>query len=129
MGGDEAPENSFGKADDLGSDQIENSFAVDKFSKKAAKSQILLQLQRSYKDDDRFKLNREFSDIDTTKLPQSMINALTSKEYDDLVRNKGKRAKTDQPNTQGPEFEKEVDALDDEANHHWETDIDLVREK
>ena len=45
------------------------------------------------------------------------------------MRNKGKRAKVDQPNTQGPEFEKEADALDDEANHQWDTDIDLVREK
>ena len=46
-----------------------------------------------------------------------MINALTSKEYDDLVRNKGKREKVDKSNSQGPEFEQEADALDDVANH------------
>ena len=90
MGGDE-PVNE----QESGANDIDNAFAVDKFSKKGAKSHLLLQLQKSYKDDDRFKLNKTFTDIDTTKLPQSMINALTSKEYDDLVRGKGKRDKTD----------------------------------
>ena len=88
-----------------------------------------MQLQKSYKDDDRFKLNKTFKDIDTTKLPQSMIDALTSKEYDDLVRGKRTRDKTDEPNSQGPEFEMEADVLDDVANHQWDTEIDLKSEK
>ena len=124
MGGEEP-------ANDLlsGANDIDNAFAVDKFSKKGNKSHILLQLQKSYKDDDRFKLNKTFTDIDTTKLPQSMINALSSKEYDDLVRGKGKREKTDEPNAQGPDVEMEADVLDDTANHQWDTEIDLKSEK
>ena len=67
---------------------MEAAFAIDKFSKGNKKSHLLLQLQKTYRDDDRFKLNRDFADIDTTKLPQSVMHSLTTREYDDLVRNK-----------------------------------------
>ena len=43
-----------------GAKDIENAFDLEKFSKKGAKSHLLLQLQKSYKDDSRFKLNRQF---------------------------------------------------------------------
>ena len=56
MGDDDMPGNDV----EQGADDIANAFALDKFSKKGAKSHILLQLQKSYKDDDRFKLNKEF---------------------------------------------------------------------
>ena len=36
------------------SDDFDTLFAVDKFSKKEKKSQLLLQLQKSYKGDQRF---------------------------------------------------------------------------
>ena len=44
-------------------------FAVDKFSKKEKKSQLLLQLQKSYKGDDRFQLNKDFAVDDLDRLP------------------------------------------------------------
>ena len=65
MGG----EKSDGSENDLEDVDIDDAFAVNKFSRAGKKSHLLLQLQKTYKDDSRFKLNRDFADIDATKLP------------------------------------------------------------
>ena len=45
---------------DQDEDDIDAAFSIDKFSKGNKKSHLLLQLQKTYRDDDRFKLNRDF---------------------------------------------------------------------
>lgn len=60
-------------------------FADDKFSKREKKGHLLLQLQKTYKGDDRFKLDKDFVADDAKKLPSNMIGALSSREYQDLM--------------------------------------------
>ena len=56
-------------------------FADDKFSKREKKGHLLLQLQKTYKGDERFMLNKDFTADDAKKLPQNMLGALSSREY------------------------------------------------
>ena len=56
-------------------------FADDKFSKREKKGHLLLQLQKTYKGDERFMLNKDFIADDAEKLPQNMLGALSSREY------------------------------------------------
>ena len=112
-------------------EDVGNSFAIDKFSRGGKKSHLLLQLQKTYKDDSRFKLNRDFSDIDTTKLPKSVLNNLTSKEYDDLVRGKQdrQRQRDEQADQHVNQTEAPADVLDDTNAHQWDAHVDLESEK
>ena len=103
---------------------MEAAFAVDKFSKGKKKSHLLLQLQKTYRDDERFKLNRDFADIDTTKLPQSVMHSLTTKEYDDLLKNKPVKQ-----NEEAVTVTEVIDELNDVNNHRWETNINMEAEK
>lgn len=54
------------KAKDVDYDKV---FADDKFSKREKKGHLLLQLQKTYKGDDRFMLNKDFTADDTKQLP------------------------------------------------------------
>ena len=84
MGSDSEPED---KKD------FDKIFAEDKFSKRDKKSQLLLQLQKTYKGDDRFLLNKDFAADDTDKLPSNMLGALSTREYQDLIASKPKKPK------------------------------------
>lgn len=48
---------------------IDKIFADDKFSKRDRKGHLLLQLQKTYKGDDRFKLDKDFEADDAKQLP------------------------------------------------------------
>ena len=63
-------------------------FADDKFSKREKKGHLLLQLQKTYKGDERFMLDKDFTADDAKKLPQNMIGALSTREYKDLIAKK-----------------------------------------
>ena len=62
-------------------DDFDKLFAEDKFSKREKKGHLLLQLQKSYKGDDRFQLDKDFAVDDTKKLTSTMLGALSTKEY------------------------------------------------
>ena len=78
---------------------IDEIFAANKFSKREKKGHLLLQLQRTYKGDDRFKLNAEFEADDVKQLPSNMLGALSSKEYQDLIAKKKPKKDDEQPAT------------------------------
>ena len=60
-------------------------FADDKFSKREKKGHLLLQLQKTYKGDDRFQLDKNFDINEVDKLPKNLIGSLSSKEYQELI--------------------------------------------
>ena len=50
-----------------------------------------MQLQKSYKGDERFQLNKDFAVDDTKKLTSTMLGALSTKEYQELIADKKKK--------------------------------------
>ena len=75
--------------------KFDKIFADDKFSKREKKGHLLLQLQKTYKGDDRFKLDKDFEADDTKKLPSNMLGSLSTREYQDLITMKKKPKTTD----------------------------------
>ena len=108
-------------------------FAVDKFSKREKKGHLLLQLQKTYKGDERFQLNKDFVADDTDKLPQNLLGSLSSREYQDLIAAKKNKKTNENDGSVPPEeanIEQEPDTLDEAGEYHWETELaDVAKEK
>ena len=77
-------------------ENIDRVFAVDKFSKQDKKGHLLLQLQKTYKDDDRFKLNKDFEADDIKKLPSNMLGSLSTREHEMLLTKKKKKTQEEE---------------------------------
>ena len=98
-------------------------FAEDKFSKREKKGHLLLQLQKTYKGDDRFKLDKDFVADDAKKLPANMIGSLSTREYELLMEKKRQPKKEGEQDQQFQTAPKEYDALDD-GEFEWEHELE-----
>lgn len=106
-------------------------FADDKFSKREKKGHLLLQLQKTYLGDDRFKLDKDFGveDEDVDKLPKNLLGALSTKETQDLITDKKQRHHTKGDVKVGEEHAyivpvaQEMDNLD-KTEYEWDAELD-----
>ena len=106
-------------------------FNKDKFDK-GGKGHLLLQLQKSYKGDDRFRLDTDDFGVDVVKdkgehggkiaLPETMLGSLSKRERDALGETGKKRKNSDVV------MEAQKDDLDT-GTIQWEPELDMEREK
>eukprot|EP00347_Sterkiella_histriomuscorum_P013534 403364343 len=98
---------------------IKNAF--DRKEYEGDKGHLLLQLQKTYKGDDRFQLTRDF-DIDKSKkksLPEAMLGAMNQLEFDlldDRIEKKPKKVKKENEEEQ-------------EDNIQWDPELNPDKEK
>ena len=123
MGGESEGEDDR-NAKSKGREDFDKIFADDKFSKREKKGHMLLQLQKTYKGDARFKLNKDY-DVDQLKhLPSSMLGSLSTREYQDFITAKKQTKRDNAEVGQGETVER--DPLD-EGEFLWDTELGQMK--
>ena len=103
-------------------ENLDRVFAAEKFSKREKKGHLLLQLQKTYMGDDRFKLDKEFEADEIDKLPSNLLGSLSTRERQDLLLSK--KSKSQKKEVNGDQKNNEqMDELDNEEDLQWDTEL------